>query len=198
MESLCQQIAAVHEQILVLTAQQGETEAFRKLVEIYERRLLYFIRRLSVTADGSLDVLQETWLTVFRRLPTLKSPAAFRVWLYRIARDKAVDALRRRRRQHGIMTELFETRAADSRQTDLEADNDFDADDARAIHHALGRLSDPHREVLSLRFLEGMPLEDISQVLGCSVGTVKSRLHHARRLLRQSLERKKDAQANSR
>ena len=85
----------LHELLLVREAQQGQVEAFRTLVDAYEQRLLYFIRRILGEEDRSLDVLQEVWLTAIKRLSSLQSAEAFRVWIYRIARDKAVDAVHR-------------------------------------------------------------------------------------------------------
>src|SRR5580700_6409446 len=83
----------------VVMAQQGEPDAFRWLVDRYEQRLLYFIRRTVDDPDRALDVLQEVWMTVFRRIAALRAPGAFRVWLYRIARDKAIDEIRGDRRR---------------------------------------------------------------------------------------------------
>jgi RNA polymerase sigma-70 factor (ECF subfamily) len=191
MDDLRRQLEETREQIFVLAAQGGEVNAFRKLVEIYEPRLLYFVRRLFGDVDGSLDILQETWLAVFRRLGTLESAAAFRVWLYRIARDKAVDALRRSHRQRELLTELQDDVVSENSWD--ESEPTFAAEDAEVLHQALARLSTPHREVLALRFLEEMSMEEVSLVVGCSIGTVKSRLHHARRQMRQILGDKSHA-----
>lgn len=191
MDPIRRQLEETREQILVLSAQQGEVEAFRELVGIYERRLLYFIRRLCGDADSSLDILQETWLTVFRRLATLESPAAFRVWLYRIARDKTVDSLRRKHRHEELLTELADEQLSVSSAN--ESDFALLAENVEAVHQALEKLSGPHREVLTLRFLEELSVEEISQIVRCSAGTVKSRLFHARRMLRQILEETNNA-----
>src|SRR6185295_9038045 len=78
-------------ELCVLRAQDKDQDAFRRLVEIYESRLLYYLRRFFRDTDAPLDVLQDVWLTVFRRLKSLRSPAAFKTWLYQIAHDKAVD-----------------------------------------------------------------------------------------------------------
>src|SRR5688572_4471365 len=88
----------LEEALLVLRAQQGDGQAFRALVELYDQRLLYFIRRVLDESDEAFDVLQEVWLQVHRNLRRLRSPRAFRVWLYRIAHDQTMSALRRSRR----------------------------------------------------------------------------------------------------
>src|SRR5262245_1011408 len=86
----------LRERLTVLCAQQGDREAFSRLVDWYDRRLLYFIRRILGDTDGALDVLQSVWLDVFRQLARLNVPDAFRVWLYRIAHDRAITELRRK------------------------------------------------------------------------------------------------------
>lgn len=186
MTDVRRQLDQTREQILVLSAQSGETDGFRDLVDLYERRLLYFIRRLIGDADTALDVLQETWITVHRRLPTLESPAAFRVWLYRIARDKAIDLLRRTQRHRELLVDLADGSASDGPADDAEFV--LVMEDVEFVHHALARLSPVQREALALHFLEEMSIDEISRVVGCSPGTVKSRLFHARLSMRRMLE----------
>ncbi len=173
------------ELLLVREAQHGQANAFRTLVDAYEQRLLYFIRRILGEEDRSLDVLQEVWLTAIKRLPSLQSAEAFRVWLYRIARDKAVDAVRGRQREREVLADIAESLPDESAD---QIEPGFTTENIELIHHALGLLSAAHREVLTLRFLEDMSLEEVSQVVGCPIGTVKSRLHHAQRLLREKIE----------
>ena len=175
----------LRELLLVREAQQGQAEAFRTLVDAYERRLLYFIRRILGEEDRSLDVLQDVWLTVIKRLSSLQSAEAFRVWLYRIARDKAVDVVRGRQREREVLADIAESLPVEPVD---QIEPGFTTENIELIHHALGHLSAAHREVLTLRFLEDMSLEEVSQVINCPIGTVKSRLHHAQRLLRDKIE----------
>jgi DNA-directed RNA polymerase specialized sigma24 family protein len=86
----------LEEQLLVRLAQQGDNEAFTELIDCYDRRLLYYVRRLLAETDAAYDVMQTIWLIVHRRLSRLRSPEAFRVWIYRIAHDQAVSELRRK------------------------------------------------------------------------------------------------------
>jgi RNA polymerase sigma-70 factor (ECF subfamily) len=168
---------------LVLRAQRGDTAAFHQLIARYDRRLLYFVLRLLPDADLALDILQEVWLTLFRRLDSLRAPEAFRVWLYQIAHDRAIDVLRKQRRQeqlHEVLREDFHEPIAGPEES---------LEQAELVHHALRQLSPEHREVLLLRFLESMSLEEIAQTLRCSLGTVKSRLHYARQALRCEVEK---------
>ncbi len=170
------------ERLTVLLAQQGDQDAFRRLVDLYDRRLLYFVRRILGGADGALDVLQSVWLAVHRRLRNLQSPAAFRPWLYRVAHDQAVTELRRKTRR----PVLFED--APVCPPDLAREDEAVFENAELVHAALLGLSLDHRRVLTLRFLEDMPVEEIAEVIGCGAGTVKSRLHYAKAALRRRIE----------
>lgn len=165
---------------VVLLAQQGDGEAFRTLVELYDRRLLYFIRRILDETEEAFDVLQEVWLRVHRDLRDLRSPRAFRVWLYRIAHDRTISALRRSRRA----IPLEELPPGEVPVVDLP-DSIFES--AELVHVALTALSVDHRRVLTLRFLEDMSIQEIADVMECSTGTVKSRLHYAKAALGRRL-----------
>jgi RNA polymerase sigma-70 factor (ECF subfamily) len=170
------------EGLAVLLAQQGDRDAFRKLVGLYDKRLLYFVRRILGEADGALDVLQLVWLEVHRRLGKLESLAAFRTWLYRIAHDQAVTELRRKTRRPALLEDAPACPPVLAREDDAVFEN------AELVHAALLGLSVDHRRVLTLRFLEDMPVEEIAEVVGCGPGTVKSRLHYAKAALRRRIE----------
>lgn len=179
------ELNAIREQLLVLQAQGRDPIAFRELVVLYERRILYYIRRiLSEDSDGA-DVLQEVWIKVFLRIHTLRAPEAFRVWLYKIAHDVSVSHLRKRRpyRPHPLSEELVSELAESSDWNELEL-----LEEATQLHAALAQLSLPHREIITLRFLEELGLAEIAEVVGCEVGTVKSRLHYAKVELRRMIE----------
>lgn len=176
------EIEFLQERLLVLQAQCREDAAFHRLVKMYERRLLYYIRRI-VGEPGASDVLQDVWIKVFVKLPTLKSAEAFRVWLYKIAHDLSVRHLRKKRRHEELLEE-------DHRPAiESETWNEFELlEQAEIVHRALGEMSLSHREVLTLRFLEGLELAEIAEVIGCSLGTVKSRLHYAKCQMRKTME----------
>jgi RNA polymerase sigma-70 factor (ECF subfamily) len=171
----------------VLHAQRGDRAAFSQLVDAYDRRLLYFVRRVMGEHDAEFDVLQTVWLTVHRKLRGLKSASAFRVWLYRITHDTAVTELCKKTRRALFVEEL----AINVNQAD-EGDAQSKFDNAELVHVGLQRLSVDHRRILTLRFLEDMNVKEIAEVLRCNEGTVKSRLHHARRALRRVIEEVQD------
>lgn len=176
-----------NERETVLLAQTGDRGAFSQLVDAYDRRLLYFVRRILGEEDAAFDVLQTVWLTVHRKLRGLQSANAFRVWLYRIAHDQAVSELRRRSRRP---LPIEEVEIGDDSQDENSSESIFD--NAELVHVGLQRLSVDQRRILTLRFLEDMQVKEIAEVLGCHDGTVKSRLHHARRALRRQIEEIQD------
>ncbi|UCG56299.1 MAG: RNA polymerase sigma factor [Phycisphaerales bacterium] len=170
------------EQVLLLRCQIGDMDAFTELIERYERPLRYFISGLLAKPEIAEDIFQETWLAVVRRISGLKNVDAFPVWLYRIARNKVYEHLRRTRE----LSRLCEDLPAPGHIDDCDA---FSPEDAAKVHRCLRKLQPEHREVLMLRFLEQMSYQQIAQVLNCSLGTVKSRIHYAKLALRKEMER---------
>jgi len=169
------------EQVLVLRCQIGDKDAFAGLIERYQAPLRYFISRLSANPETAEDIFQDTWLTVIRRIHTLKKIDAFSTWLYRIARNKVYQQLRRKK----MLSELDQNIAVPN-----NTENDvFSPEDAAKVHRFLKELLPEYREVLMLRFLEQMSYEQISQVINCRLGTVKSRIHYAKLALKKEMEK---------
>jgi RNA polymerase sigma-70 factor (ECF subfamily) len=169
------------EQLLLLRCQMGDKDAFAKLIECYERPLRYFINRLLDNSELTEDIFQDTWLTVIRKIHGLREIDSFPAWLYRIARNKVYQQLRTK----NTIVELDENIAAKNHAED----DIFSPEDAAKVHRCLKELPPEYREVLMLRFLEQMSYEQISQVLNCKLGTVRSRLHYAKIALKKELEK---------
>jgi RNA polymerase sigma-70 factor (ECF subfamily) len=179
----------VYLQLLVLRCQTGSEAAFAELVRRYAPRLRYYLVKLLGRAEDAEDALQDVWTDVYRGISRLEDAGAFTPWAYRIARDRAYRQLRRKRLP---CVPLEEADPPDSN----DADAAFGPEDADEINAALERISDEHREVLLLRFIEGMSAEQIGEVIGCPAGTVRSRLYYAKRCLRRELdERCRDERA---
>jgi RNA polymerase sigma-70 factor (ECF subfamily) len=174
----------IYEQVLVLRCQAGDGAAFEELVALYGPRLRYYVRKMLGHAEVTEDVLQEVWLDVYRAMPRLAHVAAFPAWIYRIARDHTNNQLRKQHRAPQPLAE--EQDVADPTQDGRG--EEFTAEDAQRVHAALDKLPPAQREVLVLRFLEEMTYEDIGRVVGCPPGTVRSRIHYAKRALRRLLE----------
>ncbi|QEH35415.1 RNA polymerase sigma factor SigV [Aquisphaera giovannonii] len=171
---------------MALRCRLGEPAAFAELVARMERPLLYFARSIVRDDDAAMDVLQAVWMTAFRGLRRLEEPSALRTWLYRVTRGHAVGHVRRDVARASAERSLAEDAEEASPPED---DGRFDAEDAAAVHRALDALDVRHREVLVLHFLEDMPVADVAAVVGCPPGTVKSRIFHAKRALKEALRR---------
>ncbi len=170
----------IEEALWVLRAREGDPQAFARLMSRHERPLLYYLRRLISQPDAALDAHQEVWLDVFRGIRRLRAPEAFRAWLYRVAHAKAMRFVRE---------EIFDSDHTAPMDGLEEAVPMTAPTDAEAVHQALDRLSPSQREALTLHYLRDLSLAEIAAATGCSVGTVKSRLHYARLALRRQLER---------
>ena len=173
----------LEELLWISEAQAGNSDSFEQLMRRYEKRLLYYLRRIVPEGDWALDLHQEVWVDAFRGLPALQAPEAFRVWIYRIAHRKAARFIRSERRR-GDAAEA----AADPvlKEQDADVPEPFAAE---AIHQGLQRLEPEDREVLVLHYLRDLSTHELAAVLDCPVGTIKSRLYHARAALRRIIEK---------
>jgi RNA polymerase sigma-70 factor (ECF subfamily) len=177
--------ARFYTSVLVVRCQAGDRAAFGELVAVHQQRLFYFLHKMLRDVHAAEDVLQEVWLAVFRDLPGLADPGAFVAWLYRIARHRVLHELRKRRQPLSPLEDL-------DGQAEETPDEVLSAEDAEEVHAAIDELAPEHREVLLLRFIEEMSYQEMAGVLGCRLGTVRSRLHYAKAALRRALERKSD------
>jgi RNA polymerase sigma-70 factor, ECF subfamily len=167
----------LHDEWLALRCQAGEAGAFEALVRRFEPGLRYYAIKLLRDEPAALDVMQDVWLTAFRALRKLREPGA--------VHGACVDTVRRgtaRRRAETAAVEMAD-------EVDESGDDAFDADDAAMVHAALDELSESHREVLVLFFIEEFSTAEIAAVVAIPEGTVKSRLHHAKKALRTILRK---------
>ncbi|MHC4144632.1 MAG: RNA polymerase sigma factor [Planctomycetota bacterium] len=163
---------AIYYELLVLRCQKGHKEAFEELIRSWEQRLFYYIRRLIDNEQDAWQILQETWLRVFESISKLRTAQSLPSWLYRIARNTAISHLRSESRKE--MAKYYN----DSLIVAENSTVNFSFDDAEQVHYGLGRLSLPH-----------LSIEHISEVLSVPQGTVRSRLYHAKRMLKAILEK---------
>jgi RNA polymerase sigma-70 factor (ECF subfamily) len=175
-------IEQAYELTLVVRSQIGDEAAFEELLRMYSPRLRFYVSKmLHERFEHADDLLQEIWLSVFRALPRLNDAAAFRAWLFRIARDRVCREFRRGRIEfHPIEEDQLQNTAADE---DID-----EAVDREAVRQQLDTLSPEHREALVLRFVEDMSYDEIARVTGSTLGTVRSRIHYAKRALRRAFE----------
>jgi RNA polymerase sigma factor (sigma-70 family) len=171
----------IYYELLVLRTKRGDLSAVEEIVRHWERQLFYYVRGLVGREQDAWDILQETWLRVVRDIGSLRDPKALSAWLYTVARNRALTHMRDSSREE-LMAECGEDLAQAPENGDLSFE------DAEAIHSALSKLTLPHREVLTLYFMEDLSIDEIASVLRCPTGTIKSRLHFAKRALKAILQ----------
>ncbi len=182
------------ERKLVDDARSGDPAAFRALVEHYQRRVYAVALGVLHDPDEARDVSQEAFIRVYRNLDSFQGDAQFFTWLYRIVMNLAIDHLRKRR---GDRIEFDDTlapsEAADPggivpRRLGFDPGRALLDKELRAqLLEALKKLSAPHRAVLIMREVEGLSYQEMADDLKCSIGTVMSRLFHARKKMQSLL-----------
>ena len=168
-------------QLLVMRCQAGDERAFGQLVDRFAEKTLAHLEGL-VGSDAE-DVQQDVWLSVYRGLKSLHNPGAFRTWLFRTTRHHAIDFLRRKKRDEKLL-ELAAIEMEESQDVVFDREDQIESDVLDAV---LSELSPAHREVLLLRLRDDLSYAEIAMVVGCPIGTVRTRLHHAKKKLYQLL-----------
>lgn len=168
---------------LVARAQSGDEGAMERLYARWAERLQRHALRLTRDADGASDASQEAWLAIVRGVDRLDDPACFRRWAYQIVGRKCVDWVRRRQHRRATTETLLEDPPAGAKATD-----DDEAERQDSLRQTLRRLPNRDRVILALHYDDALPLAEIAESLGVPLGTVKSRLYHARQRLKQALQ----------
>jgi RNA polymerase sigma-70 factor (ECF subfamily) len=178
---------------LVAASRKGGTEAFRALVERYQDRIYNTVYRLAGNEEDARDIAQETFLRVYENLARFRGDAAFYTWVFRIAVNQALTHRRQMARQRTVQAgdEPLEAPLAGSQAARLAPagpEEEMQRQETEAqIAEALAYLDADHRAAVVLRDVEGLDYQAIAAVLDVPPGTVKSRIHRARLLLRQRL-----------
>ena len=176
------------EQVLVMRAQRGDQQAFRVLVERYQKLVYTLALRLVSNPHDGEDVAQEAFLSAWKGLPRFRMDAKFSTWLYRLTVNAATDLLRRRQKEQAHQSLEEEERPVQVPDQAPGPEEQAQAAERRAIlQRAIDSLTENHRKILLLREVNGLDYQEIGQVLELTPGTVKSRLARARRELRDKL-----------
>lgn len=174
---------------------RGDTRAFDAFYDRYAGPLHGYLAGMTGDPAGAEDLVQEAMLRVFRHIERYEERGTFRAWVFRIATNLALTELRRRRYAATIPLDAGAPEPSDPADTDPGAA--WEAEDrTNAVEATLATLPDEQRAVVLLRVRREMGIADIARTLGVPEGTVKSRLHHAIRKLREGVERMERGQSN--
>ena len=170
------------DELLVLRSREGSRNAIEQLLTRWQPRLWRYALRLTGREDAAWDVLQETLMSITRSIRKLDDPARFRRWAYTILTRRATDW--RRRRARAVPT-------ADLHEDEIGRDDHVcdPSADVTMVREAVARLPADRQALLSLHYMEGFEIWEMAEILSIPEGTVKSRLFHARRQLREIIER---------
>lgn len=181
---------------LVERSRNGETTAFDQLVQLYKDRIYNYVARMVHDPIEAEDIAQEAFVKAYRNLPSFRGASTFQTWLYRIASNLTIDSVRRRRRRENTCS-LDAPLDTDEGQMPREQEDHHcpgpvrnleTAELQRQVHRAIQQLSPKLRSVVVLYELQGLSYEEIATILGCPLGTVKSRLFNARMELKTRLQ----------
>jgi RNA polymerase sigma-70 factor (ECF subfamily) len=177
----------------------GDPQAFDELVDRYQRRLLNFVYRSIGDRERAEDLVQEVFVRVHRHLARFDQTKKFSTWAYTIASNLAKNELRNRSRNPLVLFQTFKKNwEADHRPLQFEDPQNRPDDLYRKRHlremvdWSVAQLPEHHRVVFVLRELEGKSYEEIADITGCNLGTVKSRLNRARNRFAQLIEPRLD------
>lgn len=179
------------DQALIEQCRRQDFDAFGKVVDTYQARVLGFVRRMVANEDEALDVTQEVFIKAYQAMGSFDGRSSLRSWLFRIAHNLCIDKARRRERR--VSTVAFESGDENEEPMDF-ADVRWDPSRAaltdelmEIVERAIGSMSEKLRTVLLLHDKEDMGYEEIAKAIDVPVGTVKSRLFLARAHLQQSV-----------
>lgn len=182
------------EKLLVKKSQSGDIESFELLISSYDKRAYNIAYRVMGNEEDAKDMAQEALLRVFRSIKDFKGQSAFSTWLYRIVTNVCLDELRKRKNDKYIS--MDSTIQTENGELHMELCSDKETPESayerveqrELIKSAINELSEDYKSVIVLRDIQGFSYDEISNMLDCSLGTVKSRINRARNMLRDKLK----------
>jgi RNA polymerase sigma-70 factor (ECF subfamily) len=169
---------------LVEACQRGEREAFRTLFELHKDKVYSIALRYSGDASTAMDIAQEVFLKLFSRIGSFRGEAGFESWLFRLVVNSCLDQKRRSRRLAPMAEGLLEALRWPGRSA---MDEMLRSETSSRVQAAVGGLPPEQKMVVVLRYTQGLSYDEIAEALGCSAGTVASRLNRAHRTLERRL-----------
>lgn len=171
------------DQIIQLIKEKAFEKAFNLIVDEYQQRLYWHIRKMVTNLDDANDVLQNTYVKIWKALPKFKGDSKFYTWAYRIATNESITFINNRK-----VDTSYEDVAYGVSQN-LEADAFFDGNEAqRKLHAAVAALPVKQKAVFNLKYFEELKYEEISEILNTSVGGLKASYHHAVKKIEEYLK----------
>ncbi|HOM03599.1 MAG TPA: sigma-70 family RNA polymerase sigma factor [Acetivibrio sp.] len=186
------------EKELIDRAKKGDVEAFEQLIEGCQKKVFNIAFRMLGNYDDASELAQEVFLKAYKSIKNFKGDSLFNTWIYKVATNACLDEIRKRKNKKVVFldediefngNEIKRQIKDDSPGPELTAeDNEL----KRAVKDSINMLSEEYRTVIVLRDIQGFSYEEISQIIKCPEGTVKSRINRARQALKKILQQKKE------
>ena len=162
--------------ITALLNPKTQNGAFQKLLRDYQKPLYNHIRNIVLNHDDADDVLQNTFIKIFQHLKNFKGESKLFSWMYRIATNESITFINQKAKRNGTTSEAFQSKIVDN----LQADTYFDSTEIQIkLQKAIVLLPEKQQLVFKMKYFEEIKYEDMSEILGTSVGALKASYHHA-------------------
>jgi RNA polymerase sigma-70 factor (ECF subfamily) len=181
---LCEMVLDANDRELIEACQGGDHDAFRLLFEANQDKVYSIALRFSGDPSAALDIAQDTFLKLLSQIQSFRGDSNFASWLYRIVVNSCLDYRRSWRRWSPLVQHVFNALAAPAESV---LDTILRIEAGERVQKAVARLAPEQRMVVILRYTEGLSYEEIAAILGCSAGTVASRLNRAHKALERRL-----------
>jgi RNA polymerase sigma-70 factor (ECF subfamily) len=174
---------------LVRRARQGDLNAYDELVKRYQERIYATVYHMTSNHEDANDIAQEAFIKAYQALKSFKGGSSFYTWLYRIAVNKTINFLKQRKNKHHFSLNDLDFNAENNPDlvaliSDKTPFRDVGLTELqKKLNEGLLKLSEPHRMVVILHDVQGQSHEEIAEIMGCNIGTVRSRLFYARQQL---------------
>jgi len=173
---------------------KGDQNAFTEIVELYQDKLYRVCYRMLGNKHEAEDIAQEAFVRAFINIHTFDTNRKFSTWLYRIGTNLCIDRIRKKKPDYYLDAEVAGTESLNmysqvASSEELPEDVVLKMEMQERVQYEITRLSDKYRAVIVLKYMEDLPLQEISEILEMPLGTVKTRIHRGREALRKQLSK---------
>ncbi|WP_338377137.1 sigma-70 family RNA polymerase sigma factor [uncultured Flavobacterium sp.] len=171
--------------LLELSNPKTQNEAFKKLLELYQKPLYFHIRNIVLNHDDADDVLQNTFIKVFSNVKNFKGDSKLYSWMYRIATNESLTFLQQKAKKSGVSNEELQSKAINN----LESDVYFEGEEIQLkLQKAIAILPEKQQLVFKMKYFEELKYEEMSEILDTSVGALKASYHLATKKIEEFLK----------
>jgi len=178
-------VSSDKELVQLFRAENSRNYAFNLIVKKYQEKLYWHIRKMLISHEETDDVLQNTFINAFQGLNNFREDASLFTWLYRIATNEALTALKKKKRRYFLSLSDVQSQLEKS----LEADDFIDGEDIRMkLQKAILTLPEKQRIVFNMKYFDELKYEEMAEILNTTVGALKASYHHAVKKIEKYLE----------